>query len=557
MKTKKKVLLATLATLCLSTASVGGAIICASAADTNPTVFKAVDGASVKIMTDKTDSGIRFSYMMEQEYYNSLLNEGAFKDGVSVTAYIVPTDLVSEKTADAIIADTDTAKRVINADRWKVYQVVEGENLVDYVDENGDKWMISYSYLYNLPAASYARSISAVAQVVDGTNTYTSDVESRSMAEVANNLLYINNWTGEGSEILKEYLAGYLYNLSLNKTSVNLLYSETANVKNTVTLTANTNMQTAITWASDNEDVATVVDGVVTAVGKGTANITATVTASGETATCAVIVQNYYTISSVADFWAIENDMGGYYVLTQDIDFSGETPRIALGAISGKGDVGVCTVFSGTFDGQGYALKNFTTKGVQGGILQAVFGNVTGAIKNVYVDMMQGTTGSVKGLAFISKTTGATVENVFVKLKAFNAAYAGGGNGQPTAPLISTITNGTKVNNCVAVLDATEMTTHVDSGNYAALVGYGNGANNVVTNSYGVHLAGNSAATAANTHKKDATITNSSVVTSLSDLYTAISVSGVLTAENGWNMNVWKIENGVLTFGDEVIYTQA
>ena len=58
----------------------------------------------------------------------------------------------------------------------------------------------------------------------------------------------------------------------------------------TATLTPeNANHNTAITWTSSNESVATVADGVVTAVAAGTATITAT-TANGVSATCEVTV---------------------------------------------------------------------------------------------------------------------------------------------------------------------------------------------------------------------------------------------------------------------------
>ncbi|WP_370452882.1 Ig domain-containing protein [Pantoea sp. Bo_2] len=46
----------------------------------------------------------------------------------------------------------------------------------------------------------------------------------------------------------------------------------------------------AVTWASDNEKVATVADGVVTGVKAGTANITAKTADGGKTATCAATV---------------------------------------------------------------------------------------------------------------------------------------------------------------------------------------------------------------------------------------------------------------------------
>lgn len=74
----------------------------------------------------------------------------------------------------------------------------------------------------------------------------------------------------------------------------------------TVTLTATVAPSNAddpsVTWSSDNQSVATVVNGVVTAVAVGTANITVTTVDGGFTATCAVKVKplqyTFYAINS-------------------------------------------------------------------------------------------------------------------------------------------------------------------------------------------------------------------------------------------------------------------
>ena len=74
----------------------------------------------------------------------------------------------------------------------------------------------------------------------------------------------------------------------------------------TATLTATVSPSNAddpsITWSSDNTSVATVVNGVVTAVAAGTANITVTTVDGGFTATCAVKVKplqyTFYAINS-------------------------------------------------------------------------------------------------------------------------------------------------------------------------------------------------------------------------------------------------------------------
>ena len=67
----------------------------------------------------------------------------------------------------------------------------------------------------------------------------------------------------------------------------------------TATLTATVLPENAtdktVTWSSDNEAVATVVDGVVTPIAKGTATITAT--AGGKSDTCTVTVKQLYSIT--------------------------------------------------------------------------------------------------------------------------------------------------------------------------------------------------------------------------------------------------------------------
>ena len=81
--------------------------------------------------------------------------------------------------------------------------------------------------------------------------------------------------------------------VELNKTSTTLTVGET----DTLTVTVNPdNSDHTVAWSSDNESVATVSDGVVTAVAEGTANITVTATngtddtSDDKTATCAITV---------------------------------------------------------------------------------------------------------------------------------------------------------------------------------------------------------------------------------------------------------------------------
>ena len=97
--------------------------------------------------------------------------------------------------------------------------------------------------------------------------------------------------------------------VTLDKTTLELFTGNTATLTATVQPDSATNKN--VTWSSDRSDVATVDNGVVTAVGEGEATITATAAdGSGKFATCKVTVtQSTYSIS--ADTKAL--DFGGVY----------------------------------------------------------------------------------------------------------------------------------------------------------------------------------------------------------------------------------------------------
>ena len=94
--------------------------------------------------------------------------------------------------------------------------------------------------------------------------------------------------------------------VTLDKEKLTLPVGSTATL--TATVLPEEAANKAVTWASDNEEVATVADGVVTAVAGGTANITVTTEDGGHTAICAVTVnakqpevKTGYTVSLPTD----------------------------------------------------------------------------------------------------------------------------------------------------------------------------------------------------------------------------------------------------------------
>ena len=84
--------------------------------------------------------------------------------------------------------------------------------------------------------------------------------------------------------------------VTLDKETMNLTAGSTGTLTATITPENATNKN--LTWTSDNEEVATVSDGVVTAVAAGTANITVTTDDGGKTATCVVTVTRRSSSSS-------------------------------------------------------------------------------------------------------------------------------------------------------------------------------------------------------------------------------------------------------------------
>ena len=103
--------------------------------------------------------------------------------------------------------------------------------------------------------------------------------------------------------------------VTLDLTELTLTVPETAILVATVLPEDATDK--SVTWASNNEDVATVVDGVVTAVAAGTATITVTTVDGNLTATCAVTVQ---LVSGVMNIHVLDMNAPMYDILGRQVD---------------------------------------------------------------------------------------------------------------------------------------------------------------------------------------------------------------------------------------------
>lgn len=161
--------------------------------------------------------------------------------------------------------------------------------------------------------------------------------------------------------------------VSLNKTSLSMTKNDTEVLVATITPSNATNM--LVNWSSDNESVATVdSEGMVKAVGGGTATITVTTADGGKTATCSVSV--YSPVISVSlDRTSAELKVGDKLTLKAVINpgdasdkavtWSSSKPTVASVDENGKVTaiaIGTATIKVTTKDGGKTAICNVVVK---------------------------------------------------------------------------------------------------------------------------------------------------------------------------------------------------
>jgi len=163
--------------------------------------------------------------------------------------------------------------------------------------------------------------------------------------------------------------------VTLNKTAATLKVGDTETLTATVEPADATNK--AISWSSSDNAVATVNNGVVSAVGAGTATITVTTTDGGKTAACAVTVQaiassGTKTLSSIS---AVFNASHTVYTTTPLNDLK---THLTVSAAYSDGA-------TAAIDADDYTLSGTLTEGAsditvsytEGGVTQTTTFNVT------------------------------------------------------------------------------------------------------------------------------------------------------------------------------------
>ena len=287
-----------------------------------------------------------------------------------------------------------------------------------------------------------------------------------------------------------------------------------------------------VTYTSSDPSVLTVDGDNVTTLKAGQATVT--VSAEGEElGNFTVNVTEYTPIRDETQFLKIgtnQETMSKNYILMNDIDFEGgNVESFSTNATKATKS------FTGIFDGQGYALKNFTlVKSTMSNAGQEVslFGNVGIDVNNVGVVKNLNVTGakmSAPGAVIVSwLMNGSTVDNCFVDVTVTNSSGATGGN--YGAAVVMRAQAGSIVQNCIAALTINDTP---NTEKFGAIVG-----NNLtaVKNCQAIDLSNKGLSAVAYLNGTKASISNCNVYTSISAFYDAVSVENY----SGWVFDVNK-----------------
>lgn len=218
-------------------------------------------------------------------------------DGKTFTATKAGTYEVTASLEGA--SETKSVTITVNAPAEDVYRVAGAEALCgsswDASDDNNKMTYNSVTGRYEKVYTNVATGTYEYKVVKNGTTWIPEGNNNNQSVTVTEAGSTVTVWYKTDGTLGADVSGGTqpTYSVNLDNTSLSLDLSGTTSA----TLTANTTgftQSATVTWNSDNKAVATVVDGVVTAVGVGTTKITVTYQEGGntKTATCNVTVTN-------------------------------------------------------------------------------------------------------------------------------------------------------------------------------------------------------------------------------------------------------------------------
>ena len=447
-------------------------------------------GAAVQLSEDfdaddslfVSDSGIRFNFGIDKSYFNGEFTTNGYK----VNAYVVPKWL-ADTNSDGVVSadDVKSAEHVqvkpIDKSKWK-----DGGVAGTYYEKYSGM-VCSYAWIYGIPAEAYGMDICAVAIIEDssGNAVYTSEIETNSFMYLASEAVLDEDVdasvkTTLKSKFMSEFDFGFTVSDSVNVYTENV-DDEIAQTFQIEASAENTRLpDKAITFIGGDDGVATVGDdGLVTFVSKGTTTATVSLLGGVVTKTINVNARQYYEIDSPEDFFAINDDLNGHYVLEQDIDFrdniingiNSTDPKDWHSIGWSWGTSLTQREFTGIFDGKGYALTNITltgTNALDGSSLlfaPLFFKLEGGTIKNVYADITIATqlaNGTVLGTSLGtsgligSLSKNGIVDNCIVKYKTDRTGYNATNDQAAVGAIVGRLEgdNANKyIRNCVGIFD--------------------------------------------------------------------------------------------------------
>ena len=292
--------------------------------------------------------------------------------------------------ACAKFANNQTNGSYTASNVWRLPTAAEFQNLIALGGSwngTGYTWTIGGNSLF-LPAAGY---IDNPSYGLGSVGFYWSSTQPQFLYFYNGGISMPNGGTQSGMPLRLFCQLPYtaVTGVTLSPTEASLIVGETTTLTPTVAPATATDM--TVTWTTSDASVATVTDGVVTAVGAGTATITVTTTDGSKTATCAVTV-NPLTLTAnegaTGEYWAT------YYNGTTSFT-ADENTTVFQAALSGS-SLTLTEVPNREIPAtKAVILKSSsatitltpasTTETLEGNELQGTTAEMTGAAGNIYV----------------------------------------------------------------------------------------------------------------------------------------------------------------------------
>jgi uncharacterized protein YjdB len=278
--------------------------------------------------------------------------------------------------------------------------------------------------------------------------------------------------------------------VTLNKNTTTLTVGGTEQLTHAIQPSNATNQN--VTWESSNNAVATVANGLVTAIAQGNATITVRTVDGNHTATCAVTVINpapdtswYYDNPTATTFTIYDaGQLAGLAVLVNNgtSNFSGKTiilgNNIDLSAYaSGDGWIPIgdnSRRFSGVFDGNGKTISNLTINRTSDNYI-GLFGYVGGYVSGGTVQNLGIVNASINGGSNVGGIAGIVQQD-----SSITNCYSTGvisGTGNSAGGIAGSVTN-SSIANCYSTGSVS------GSGNYVGGIAGSVGSSSSITNCY-------------------------------------------------------------------------